>query len=42
MQPKTLVAMGAAVGVAVFAQVARAEPGLVIQAADSKVDFIGC
>ncbi|MFA9475997.1 MAG: hypothetical protein ACERJ2_15725 [Filomicrobium sp.] len=50
MQPKTLVRMGAAVGaavgvavgVAVFAQVVRAEPDLVIQAADSKVDFIGC
>ncbi len=29
-------------GAAVFAQVARAEPDLVIQADDSKVDFIGC
>ena len=34
--------MGAAVGVAVFARVARAGPDLVIQAADSKADFIGC
>jgi Putative peptidoglycan binding domain len=39
---KALMGMGAAASVAVFAQAARAEPDLVIQAADSKVEFVGC
>ncbi len=39
---KALMGMGAAASVAVFAQTARAEPDLVIQAGDSKVEFVGC
>ena len=39
---KALMGMGAVVSIAIFAHTARAEPDLVIQASDSKVDFIGC
>lgn len=37
-----LIGIGAAVGMTALAQAAQAEPDLVIQAADSKVEFIGC
>jgi hypothetical protein len=39
---KSAVAMSAAVGVSAFSNAAQAEPDLVIQAADSKVEFVGC
>lgn len=39
---KSAVAMSAAVGVSAFSNAAQAEPDLVIQTADSKVEFVGC
>ncbi|MCH9808372.1 MAG: peptidoglycan-binding protein [Alphaproteobacteria bacterium] len=39
---KTTLAMGLALGMSAFSHAALAEPDLVIQAADSKVEFVGC